>query len=324
MKTTIQYFVLLFTFTIAFLGQVNARVLTVSNQILPQVAQYTTLQSAHDNAQSGDTIYLYAVLNSYSGISITKKLIIIGSGFTKASNMTGCSKISGDIKFNSGSEGSIITSIAGNFNIEANTSNLTIQRCKLSKIMVNSNLSNIVITNNIIKNSGGEVAISISDNSSAAILNNIIDNNIQYCSYTIVANLNTSILIKNNILFSYFTVECVSAFTAREAILMNNLIVSPGVRLPVNSICLNSPIIYSADKTIWFDDYDNQNYHLKTGSPGINAGTDGKDLGIYGGDSLYNFKDDGAPNLPTIYYINIPSTGNQKDGLSVEIKAKTN
>ena len=73
MKTTIQHLALTFTLIVVLTTQINARILTVANQTIHQtVAQYTTLQAAHDAAQSGDTIYLYPSSISYSGISITK------------------------------------------------------------------------------------------------------------------------------------------------------------------------------------------------------------------------------------------------------------
>ena len=71
-----------------------------------------------------------------------------------------------------------------------------------------------------------------------------------------------------------------------------------------------------------FEDPNNLNFHLKPTSTAVHAGIDGIDSGIYAGD--FPFIDDGAPNLPTIYEMNIPRTASQKDGLSVEIKAKTN
>ena len=70
MKTTINQFLTLCAFGIVCTSQMNARILTVSNQTSPQVAQYTNLQTAQNAAQNGDTIYLYPSLSSYSGINI--------------------------------------------------------------------------------------------------------------------------------------------------------------------------------------------------------------------------------------------------------------
>ena len=79
MKTILKQLILTFTFAVAFTLQLNARILTVSSQSSPQVAQYNSIQAAHDAAQSGDTIYMYPSLIAYKGAVITKKIIIIGN-----------------------------------------------------------------------------------------------------------------------------------------------------------------------------------------------------------------------------------------------------
>jgi len=82
------------------------------------------------------------------------------------------------------------------------------------------------------------------------------------------------------------------------------------------------------------DTYNNTfNYRLKTGSPGKNAGTDGTDLGIYGGS--YPFPSGGAvgsgfdtspmPPIPQVTEMNILNATVPVNGtLNVNIKAKVN
>jgi hypothetical protein len=69
-------------------------------------------------------------------------------------------------------------------------------------------------------------------------------------------------------------------------------------------------------------------YHLDTGSPGIAAGTDGTDIGIYGG--LYPFpggenvpwQTSAMPTLPQIYKMNVLNPTLPIDGtLQVKIEA---
>ena len=321
MKTIPKQLILTFIFGMVLLLQSNARILTVASQSSPQVALYNTIQAAHDAAQSGDTIYVYPSIISYKGAVITKKVNIIGAGFNKVTDYSDCTKIisTDTLKFENGSDFSTISSLTGNFMTYINSNNFFIYKCKLNQIIVNKNITNVTIVNSIIK--GKDVGILISENSFALISNNIV----QGSYYAISIGKNGSSLVKNNILISSgpYVIEGYSAY------LLNNIALGP---MWFSLFTTDASILYSpflnqwTDKNPWFVDYENQNYHLKVGSPGIGAGKNNNgvatDLGIYGGD--YPFVDDGAPSLPTIYYINLPAIGNQKDGLPIEIKAKTN
>jgi len=103
-----------------FTLQLNANILTVSNQTLPQVAQYNTLQAANNAAQNGDTIYVYPAPTSYNGAIISKRVTILGSGFNKVTDYSDCSKIASadTLTFDAGSEGSVISSIIGRYKIK--------------------------------------------------------------------------------------------------------------------------------------------------------------------------------------------------------------
>lgn len=306
---------------VVFTLNLNARVLTVASQSSPQVAEYNTIQASHDAAQSGDTIYVYPSLIAYKGAVITKKMIIIGNGFTKVNDYSDCSKIlnTETLKFDAGSEGSVISSLSGNFSISVNASNVLVQRCKLESFIVGTNITQVSIINSVVS------SISISDNSFVSIQNNIINNG---QATAIGIGTNGYGLIKNNIISN----SGAMTIYGYSASVINNIIFSAvdyygnpsSYYFAAAATILNSPT--NVDKSTWFVDFANQNYHLKAGSPGIGAGKNNigmaTDLGIYGGE--YPFIDDGAPNLPTIYFMNIPSTASQKDGLSVEIKAKSN
>ena len=63
-------------------------------------------------------------------------------------------------------------------------------------------------------------------------------------------------------------------------------------------------------------------FHLKPESAAIGAGLNKVDLGAYGGDTP--FDDNGYPAIPSIYYLDVPSVGSQKEGINVTIKAKSN
>jgi hypothetical protein len=71
-----------------------------------------------------------------------------------------------------------------------------------------------------------------------------------------------------------------------------------------------------------FVDFTNRDLHLSQTSVASKKGINNEDLGAYGG--LTPFVDKGIPDLPSIYYLNVPSSGSQQEGLNITIKAKTN
>jgi len=327
MKTTIQHLALTFTLIVVLTTQINARILTVANQTIHQtVAQYTTLQAAHDAAQSGDTIYLYPSSISYSGISITKKLAVIGAGFSKVTDFSDYSKILDTFTFDKGSEGSLISSINGNFKVNVKVNNIIIQKCKLKQIYIGNNLNKILISNSIITNYDNiEVPLIISDSSYVVILNNVIFKAANFGVSAIKIGSKAFGYIKNNVIIDFDNSYAIDGFSGN---LTNDIIFASThyYRFSADALVQNSSS-KNMNNTVddphtYFVDYDGGNYHLKNGTSLVGAGTDGKDLGIYGGETP--FIDDGTSSLPSIYYMNIPFIGSQKDGLSVEIKAKAN
>lgn len=63
-------------------------------------------------------------------------------------------------------------------------------------------------------------------------------------------------------------------------------------------------------------------WQLADGSIAKGAGVNGVDCGMFGGDEKYVLS--GIPPIPTIYEAIVPSTATNKDGLPVQLKAKTN
>lgn len=239
MKTTIQYYMFLLTIC-AFSTQLHAKILTVAMQSLP-IAQYKSLQAAHDAAQNGDTIYLYPGLTSFAGITVSKKIIIIGAGFTKVNDLSDYSKISGTLIFNAGSEGSMISSINGGFTINVNINDIVIQRCKVQDVNISKGVNNIRIINNYIS-----WKVSIGEGSFSGIFNNIISN---------IEIWSGSALIKNNILSNNSYVMQLSS--GIDVNIIDNIFLTYyGISNDrTNYSIINSPSIqpnYSTILTDWF------------------------------------------------------------------------
>ena len=62
-----------------------------------------------------------------------------------------------------------------------------------------------------------------------------------------------------------------------------------------------------------------KDYSLPPTSPGHNGGTDGTDIGIFGGDTPWNV----IPSNPHIYFKNISGATNAAGDLPVEIKVRS-
>ena len=321
MKTKSVYRLMSLTVLLTCFLQINAKILTVSNHTTPEVAQYNTIKSAQDAASAGDTIYVYPSLQFYSGATITKRLTILGTGFNKVNNYADCSKITttDTLRFAAGSDGSVLSSIIGNFRVVVEANNVVVQRCKLLKILVKNSATNTLITNCRFQYySSGNTVIEISGTSNANVMNNVITG----CYFGIYISSGSSALIMNNVIVNNY--YSISSY-AKSVTSINNIFSGnywPPSYQPENTVTYNSAEVSATDRSKWFIDYANENFHFATGSPGIAAGQGGTDLGIYGGS--YPYFDNGAPNLPIIYGLDIPATGSSADGISITVKAKTN
>ena len=63
------------------------------------------------------------------------------------------------------------------------------------------------------------------------------------------------------------------------------------------------------------------NYHLKPESIGKNAGTDGSDVGLYGGQS---YTEGAVPSNPHIYFKQVAPQTNSNGQLQIQFKVRTN
>jgi len=289
-------------------------------------ADYTNLQDANDHASNGDTIYIEGSATSYDGADISKSVTIIGPGYFLSENDTTQAngleaKFNGNINFNTGSEGSIITGcrISNYTNLYINTNDISVIRCYLYSISFSNSPDNILIHQNYIANDIGL-------NNHNTITNSIISNNISGQVY--LSSSSGNVLIANNVITSYY-INCYNSTIQNNIIttgqisentgnsITNNILSGSGTNANGNQ--------YSVDMSTVFVDFDGSlNYstdgkwQLKTGSPAIGAGIGGVDCGAFGGTVPYVLS--GLPMLPHIYEASIPVTVNSQDGLSVTIK----
>jgi hypothetical protein len=296
--------------------------------------QYHDLQTAHDAANSGDTIYVFPAFAAYAGITVSKKLTIIGTGFQAPDHGLPTTLISGTMDFQSGADGANLTGFGGEFTVYINSNNILIKRNLLKKIVIGSggNKSIVILQNFIIDNGVNNYLIDIGDYSSVLIANNFIYNSSDGC-YWINCGLPTITINMINNIFGggsgNYSSPSIAAQGANSNI-ANNIIVNGAYCSGngyYNNIATGSPIpsgngnVLSVNVDALFENYIQNDFHLKSNSPAKGAGLNGVDCGIYGGSMP--FVDGGAPGLPLITKFDSDLSGSKQNGLNVHVKAKS-
>ncbi len=326
------FFLVFFIIIVFSFQQVKATIITVDNNY-PKIGDFATLQEAHDAASNEDTIYVYPSLVSYNTIKVGKMLCFIGTGFQSSQAGLRTTLLEGAFEFIAGSGGSNIIGFGGNFNVIIDADNISIKRNKVKSIKVLAGHLGTIISQNFIYDIDNYFLIDVEAENEVFILNNIVKNhsiwygpngNNSNNGKGIRANqtTNTTIIINNiidlaNLSFSNEVVAIdigSSNATAYNNIILIGPIIGDQTEFSNN---LNGPEINSV-----FIDYKNNDYHLKSGSPAIGTGLNGVDMGIYGGE--FSFVDGGYPDIPSIYYLDVPLIGTQKDGINITVKAKSN
>jgi hypothetical protein len=312
---------------------------------------YDDLETTMQKAVSGDTIYLPGGVVEYPSneLIIDKKLAIIGAGhdadsigglrktllrYTSSSPLT--------VNYSEGSDGSFITGCDlyeigfGHYNdlgvCLQNIENVTVSRNKITYIYLghrtaNNQVNNVFIRENVIGAIYGYNA------TNCTINNNLVENIGNYSgSYgflkysSLYNNVITSAIynclefctLKNNFIAVGSSID----FSNCENCVFNNNAFRVDVKFPVNSILADNLFNQEATKTfinftnIYSDLSCPSNFKIQENSPCKTAGTDGTEIGIFGGSTPYS----SIPFNPHIEKAGI-SPHTDKDGnLKVDIK----
>jgi len=308
-----QKFFFLICVFVSFLLSIQsyAAVITVDANH-PSAGMYKNLKDAHDAANSGDTILVYPFAGSYNAIDVTKKLKIIGRGWYHVPISNISTTISGTMQFLAGSSGSLLEGFRHAFGVTVDANSITIKRNDLDHINVKSNHTGTVILQNLFDANQQSNLIYVFSNNDIFIANNIFINRYGYSSNSlgIFACHNT---ISINIIFNYMSVATGNKNTALNLdnsnyYVANNIIasgkVSPKTSLGFCNNISNSNQLNSSNGNMINVDmsavYGNS-YKLIENSPAIGAGTNGTDIGIYGGSTP--FVPCGYPSIPRIVNI---------------------
>ncbi len=295
---------------------------------------YVSLDSANVHASDGDTLYLPG--GSYGSLTVDKRLHIIGVGHNPDSTKATARTIMQGLILNSGAANGSVTGIYfhGNITFNSGFKGYTISMCYISGSINNSapvkTDSNISVIQNTIAGTFDFSRFSnslISDNlflSSVDISNNsIFKNNILliYEGYYPLKFSNCT--IENNI--GYGSSETQSF---RYCVLNNNINIgfngSSGTNQGsgnflgvgvLHSIFVNYDSLTMGGESIYKADF-----HLAPNSPYKNAGTDGTDIGIYGG--TFPWKEGSIPYNPHIQKNSVSGTTDANGNLKVKIKVE--
>ncbi|MDR1170456.1 MAG: hypothetical protein LBK97_06450 [Prevotellaceae bacterium] len=301
---------------------------------------FDDLETAVTEAVSGDTIYLPGgQIELKNTLIINKKLALIGVGADSIGQGTQMTRITQPVHFISGSDGSLMTGCRINNsltigkdgsdtiqnimifrnvitgNISFGLSENYYQQDVMKKIFIIENVINghiskgiwvaspkeCVIQNNLFPFGTG--AASISGFSSSLIQNNIV---------TYISDVE-SCIISNNIINRYF------GNIGSNCVYENNACFFENWLTGTNNTFHNNLMNQSAEATFKNSAGSSpKDRELLSGSPCRNAGTDGTDIGIYGGSSP--FKNGSVPINPHISKVNISNVTDSEGKIKVDIK----
>ena len=340
-----------------------ADIFTVDNRT-GSGANYTTITSAMSAATNGDTIYIHSSTIDYGNFSLSKSLVFIGPGH-HPEYMGGMGATIQTVSLFNGSShskfiGLIIKEIKcsvwqTSHNIEISNNFFNSHRVVKGAYGDNGRSNNWLIQGNVMAEITGGSGFALIDietgdsdgiNSNWIIRNNFIQSKSNQNGTYIFGNLNSTIVVENNIILHMNTTDIFKddvigaefrnnifwatnnafadiAVNADNVIFSNNLTWHTDgtlATLPGNDNIDNADpdfTFFPVGNQVW--DYEN-NFMLTAISPGHNAGTDGTDVGIYG--SNFPFRMEGYPqDFPRLQSFDLSNTVVPPGGI-IEINLK--
>ena len=341
--------------TICMLGiqSLSAQELIAVNHLAGGSEFFTRLDSAVVHSANGDYIYLPGTaLMNIGNLVIDKGVHIIGAGiYPDSCFATGTTFLTGNITIVSGGDngslqGFMLNGVLtfGTSQANQHVSSYYVSRCNLSTIYLSNNgtdttTSLFYFRENIIR---GHV---YGGHSNASFRNNIFEGQLNYFYGATFSNNNflwgnnktLNLYIKNstfsNNIFKYycFAYYGYSNIFCTDNNYYNNIFTGPmmfysdyyGCTYNLNGFGnISGNLENIPDAQIYTSQSGNSynihhNYHLVSGSPGSSAGTDGTDIGIYGGEP---FKDGMLPMNPHIQFKYVAGSTSPNGTLNIHFK----
>lgn len=303
---------------------------------------------ANAAAVNGDTINIPG--GYFTSITISKKLVIFGTGhFPDSLNATGRSYLTSGITLNDGADSSHIEGLYFDGDISfasgSDIDDVVIRRCNFGSLSIAGTAKNnerTLINQNIIRGSvdfnntthllfcNNIVYDKINNNTEST---NLIDHNAflyttgSYWSGAILNNVSNTLFTNNIFSISWPGEGGSSAFLSgnNNTFTKNIFIFNPTTTWWDNNYTGGN--LYDVSTTTIFENRTHgstfnytQNFNLQATCAGKNAGTDGTDIGIFGGISVYTFKTASMPSNPHISAKTIDPTTSSNGKLGVNIK----
>lgn len=300
-----------------------------------QVSYFDTLDEAFMALKAGCVVYIPSgsyILSDKEETKVKCQVAIYGAGCRPYGKDTDYTRIFGNIKFVEGASSSVVMGlrcendiIIGDKVKNLLIKNVDVQRisfssksntgCLVTSSVIRDDLTGggsapVQVTNclagNIVEIKGGEIANCILKPSSS-------HDPYYYSSSYYSYSSSSSSLVRNNIGLDLD--KSTSLFACQETCTMVGS--SPQIPYPAGGV---EALFEKYDPSDPFDLRKN-NYRLKKGVSGTNAGTDGKDIGLYGGSG---FDDTGRAPIPKIKIREIAPQTDEQDRLKVKIEVVAN
>lgn len=296
---------------------------------------------AYNASVDGDTIYLPG--GFFAGITINKKLTIVGAGFHADSTLaTYATQINGSLNLGPDADTTHIEGlhITGSINVTA--ANNKIDKLKIRRNLIDGQINingdrttpsmHVEISENVIRGS-----IDLSNTLNLIITNNIIQNRLHYVYQGMIRNN----IFTSNPYLGYPIYHYNNIYDCDYSNIENNVFVHPDATLGF-AYCDNSSINKNIFATSSIDYTNNfptgnytgigssnilvnwtsssysytENYHLQ--NPSSYLGTDGLQVGLYGG--LRPWKEGAVPFNPHVGSKNIAPQTNTNGELQIQIR----
>lgn len=284
-----------------------------------QVSYFDTLDEAFMALKAGCVVYIPSgsyILNDKEETKVKCQVAIYGAGCRPYGKDTDYTRIFGHIEFVEGASSSVVMGLRceNNIIIRGNVKNMLIKNVDAKEIYFSSESNTgCLVTSSVIRDyltGTGSAPVQVT-NCLAGNIVNIKGGEIANC--ILKPSSSSSSLMRNNIGLdlnkSTYLTACQETCTMVGS--------SPQIPYPTGGV---EALFEKYDPSDPFDLRKN-NYRLKKGVSGTNAGTDGKDIGLYGGSG---FDDTGRAPIPKIKIREIAPQTDDKDRLKVKIEVIAN
>lgn len=263
---------------------------------------------------AGDTLCVEGSATVYLAFQITKKLVLIGSGYllsgtganTGLQAMGYASSVSG-IYLDSLGSGSTIMGISSTFYFYSNVDDITLTRCAANLQIYSTNVNNKVSNLVINKCFGSSISLAGLVLENCKITNSIFTSNVN------IANTING-LVRNNVFGATATIN--SSYISNNIFLNTLVSTSSTVKYNIASGASTLPAANNNQNGIaasaLFENTGSNDgkYQLKAGSPAVGAGEPiggvMPDAGAFGTADPYRLS--GLPAIPSIYSLTVPSS----------------